>query len=143
MQARGVPIALVPKVWPLVVGWIAASLTAGKADIDADEVLRRLDHGSMQLWLLWDDLTERAKGCLVTELCDSVRGNYCNLVVVAGYDFKSWRHCTETIKQWARARGCVRLEGGGREGWERLVKSDGWRKVRTIVEMRLDDDGCE
>src|SRR5262249_45139078 len=114
------------------------ALTNGKADIDDTDVRERLERGAMQLWLFFDE-DNRGTGCVVTELADSVRGKYCNLVVVAGRELASWRHFTETIKQSARAHGCVRLEGGGREGWQRLVKADGWRLVRTVIEMRLDD----
>jgi len=139
MRAVLLPPRMIAKAWPLVAMWVAGALVKGKADIGPEDVRRALDRDEMQLWLFWDDECNTARGCVVTEFADSVRGKACNLVVVAGNDFETWRHFVETIKAWARAHGCVRLEGGGREGWQRLVKADGWHKVRTIVEMRLDD----
>jgi len=129
------------KAWPAVRVWVADALENGKADISPDDVRLRLANGLMQLWLMWDAEARLAHGIVVTELVGSVRGKACNLVVVAGDrgSFKLWRPMTEAIKAWARSKGCVRLEGGGRDGWARLVKADGWRTVRTVVEMRLDD----
>ena len=137
MRAVLLPPRMIAKAWPLVCDWVTSALIEGKADIAPDDVRTRLECGEMALWVFLDGA--HAKGCVVTEFADSVRGKCCNLVVVAGHDFPSWRHFTETIKAWARTHGCVRLEGGGRDGWQRLVKADGWRRVRTIVEMRLDD----
>src|SRR5262245_56183764 len=139
MNAIAVRPNLTGKAWPLIERWVAEALTEGKADISPEAVRAHLERGSMQLWLAWDG--KRAQGCCITEFAESVRGKCCNLVVVAGLDFKTWRPLTGAIKDWARGEGCVRLVAGGREGWARYVKSDGWRKVRTIIEMRLDQDG--
>lgn len=136
MQAIAVRPDLTPKVWPLIENWVAEALAEGNADIAPSAVKAHLGRGSMQLWLAWED--KRAHGCCITEFAESVRGKSVNLVVVAGLNFKKWRPLTKTIKDWAREQGCIRLEAGGREGWTRYVAKDGWRKVRTIIEMRLD-----
>jgi len=137
MHAVLLPPRLAVMAWPAAEPWITDALARGKADIGADEVKQQLERGGMQLWLPWDG--RRARGCCVTEIVDSVRGKACNLVVVAGEQFETWRHLLDAIKAWARVQGCARLEAGGREGWVRRVKADGWRPVRTVIEMRLDD----
>ena len=139
MQARAVPVAVVPKAWPLVVGWVTEALVKGKADETPQEILERLLTGKQQLWLAWDEELGRARGICITELFDSARGKACNLALVAGRDFKGWQHLTEAVKAFARSMGCVRLEAAGRKGWERRAKADGWRHLRSTVEMRLDD----
>lgn len=141
MRSVTVSPELTPMAWPLVERWVREALIEGKADLSPASVKAKLRHGSMQLWLAWDDTGRRAKGCCVTEFAESVRGTCCNLVVVAGIDFPQWRSLIDDVKDWARQRGCVRLEAGGREGWLRLVKSDGWCKLRTVIEMRLDGNG--
>jgi hypothetical protein len=135
MRAVGVAPASVPKAWPLVRGWIASALERGKGNTTPEEVQAYLSGGLMQLWLAWAD--KRAKGCCVTEIIDSARGRTCNLVVVAGLEFEQWLSLTEAIKNFARSHGCVRLEASGRAGWERLVKREGWHKIRTTIEMEL------
>lgn len=137
MRAIVLKPELTGKYWPLVERWVAEALIEGKADLAPGAVRERLKRGTMQLWLAWDDESKRAKGCCVTEFAESVRGTACNLVVVAGTDFARWRPLLDAIKDWATQRGCVRLEAGGREGWTRLLKSDGWRRVRTVIEMEL------
>src|SRR5262245_50337644 len=102
MRALGVPVASVPKAWPLVVDWVAEALTKGKADETPDDILSRLLRGKQQLWLMWDEGAARARGIVVTELYDSARGGTCNLAIIAGANFKSWRHITEDIKAFAR-----------------------------------------
>src|SRR5262245_29701165 len=141
MRAWLVEAKHTPKAWPTVASWVAEALTNGKADIGPNDVRVRLAQGLMHLWLMWDDEAKTARGIVVTEIADSVRGKYCNLVVVAGErgSFPAWHSMTYAIIAWAQRNGCVRLEGGGREGWQRLVKADGWRKVRTVLELRFDD----
>jgi hypothetical protein len=135
MIAISVRADLSPKAWPLIEKWVSEALAEGNADIAPAFVKAHLERGSMQLWLAWED--KRAHGCCITETAESVRGKSVNLVVVAGLDFKRWRPLTQAIKDWAREQGCVRLEAGGRKGWTRYVKSDGWRAVRTVIEMEL------
>jgi len=135
MIVRGIPIRLVTKAWPLVEDWVRAALQEASADHSPEQIRALLDDGRAQLWLAWDG--SKAHGCCITELIESVRGKACNIVVVAGLDFKSWRALTTDIAEWARGEGCVRMEAAGRRGWERLVKADGWRKLRTVIEVDL------
>lgn len=135
MRAVAVNPEAIPKAWPLIERWVGEALVEGKADLAPAAVLAQLQRGHMQLWLAWEG--KRALGCCVTELNESVRGRYCNLVAVAGLDFAKWRPLIEIIKAWAREHGCVRLQAGGREGWVRAVKADGWSRTRTVIEMEL------
>lgn len=135
MKAVGVLSHLTPKAWPLIENWVSAALEKSKADCTAKDVREQLADRRMQLWLAWEG--DRAKGCCVTELVNTARGRICNLVAVGGIDFAEWRALIEDIKAWARANGCVCLEASGRAGWERLVGDDGWKKVRTTIEMEL------
>jgi predicted small secreted protein len=130
----------VAKTWPLIALWVADALDRGKADETPDEILGRLLAGKQQLWLAWDEDAKRVRGICITEIFDSARGKACNLALGAGRDFKSWGHLLAAVKEVARAMGCVRLEGPGRKGWERHVKGQGWRYLRTVLEMRLDDE---
>lgn len=141
LSAVGVRSDLIPITWPLIEPWVADALEKGKAHQASDEVRQALERSKMQLWLAWDENQRRALGCCITEIIESHQGKTCGLVVVAGLDFKKWRPLTETIKAWATENGCVRLEACGREGWQKYVRNDGWKRIRTVIELRLDDDG--
>jgi len=135
MRAIGVAPERTATAWPIVAHWISAALERGKGNTSSNEVRDALHSGLMQLWIAWSQT--HAKGCCVTEIIDSARGKTCNLIVVAGLDLAQWLPLTEHIKDWARSHGCVRLEASGRAGWERRVRQDGWRKIRTTIEMEL------
>lgn len=135
MQAKLLRPDFALRAWPLIADWVAAALERGKGNTLPEDVRAYLTGGTMQLWLAWAD--KRAKGCCITELIDGARGRTCNLVVVAGLDLVEWLPLTEQIKAWARSHGCVRLEASGRAGWERRVAKDGWKKIRTTIEMEL------
>ena len=136
VRCVGVTVRGVALAWPLIEGWVAEALQRGKADQTPDDILRFLQAGSAQLWLAWP-AGGRARGCCVTELVEGARGRTCGLVVVGGEGFDDWRAALEPIKAWARAQGCVRLEASGRAGWERKLAADGWRKIRTTIEVVL------
>ena len=135
MRARAIRPDLTPRAWPLIEAWVLASLNEANANVEPDVIRASLERGDMQLWLAWDD--GRAHGCCITELYTSARGKTCGLVIVAGLDFKRWRPLIAEIKEWAGREGCVRLEASGRDGWQRYVRADGWRKVRTVIEMSI------
>jgi hypothetical protein len=134
MQAVPVPSAQVAKAWPFVQRWVAEALAGGHANHAVEEVRASCERAAAQLWLAWE---RRPRGVCITEIHDSVRGKTCNLVAVAGEDFGKLAPLLETIKAWARENGCVRLEATGRGGWERLVRAQGWQRIRTTIEMRL------
>lgn len=135
MKARAISPAITEKAWPLIEPWVLAALDEAQANVEPDAIRVALAVGAMQLWLAWDE--GRAHGCCVTELYGSAKGKTCGLVIVAGMDFKRWRPLIADIKEWARREGCVRLEAAGRDGWQRYVRADGWRKVRTVIEMSI------
>jgi hypothetical protein len=123
-------------MWPLVENWIAAALERGKADQTPDDIRQHLQRATIQLWLAWGH-EPRPRGCCVTEIAGGARGKVCNLVIVAGLDLASWLPLLAVIEAWAREAGAVRLEASGRAGWERRLKSEGWKPVRTTIELEL------
>lgn len=135
MIARAIRPDLTHKVWPLIEQWVGEALTHGGGNDTPEKIRTALIGGTMQLWLAWDG--SRAHGCCITELFESPRGKTCGLVIVSGRGFENWRHLIEPIKAWAVAEGCSRMEAGGRDGWGVHLKRDGWRRVRTVIEMDL------
>lgn len=131
------PTHLVPTVWPLVEAWIVKALDKGHADETPARVRWQLMHNAMELFLAWDGT--QAHGCWIIEFAETARGRCCHLYLVSGRDFKTWRHLLADIKAYALANGCNRIEAGGRPGWARLVARDGFKRLRVILELRLDN----
>lgn len=131
-----VPVAPVslPLFWFDIEEWIRRALAKAKSDIALDDVHDCIERGDMQLWLAND---EEVKGCCITEICESVRGRNCNLVVVAGDDFDAWAHLENDVAAWAKARGCKRLKIEGREGWTRRLSGSGWKTTNVTLEKDI------
>jgi hypothetical protein len=136
MLARGVPPRLLPTAWPLVEEWVATALRRGNADQSPDDVRRHIERETMQLWLAWANGEPRPRGVWVTEVLESARGRYCNIVVLAGGGFETWRHLEGFLAKWAREQGCVRLTMVGRKGWARRL--GGWREAAVTLERQID-----
>jgi hypothetical protein len=126
MRAVAVPPRLLGMAWPLIERWVATALRRGRADQSPEEVRRHLERGTMQLWLAWDDGEPRPRGVWITEVLESARGRFCNIVVLAGNKFETWRGLEAFLAEWAREYGCVRLTMVGRKGWVRRLRSAGW-----------------
>jgi hypothetical protein len=90
----------------------------------------------MQLWAVRQD--GRTRGVVCTEVYDTASGKTCAIPVVAGEGFDEWWSLIRVIEAWARERGCVRLEGVGRPGWDRKLRHDGWRRVAVNCAKDLD-----
>lgn len=134
MKAIAIAPAKIEAVWPHIEFWIAAALKRGRADQTPEEVKSQLQRGGMQLWLAWD---KRPHGICITEVLESARGRTCNLVIVAGEGFASWRHLETEIERWAREHwGCVRLTLVGRKGWIRHLKQ--WNESAVTLERWID-----
>jgi hypothetical protein len=136
MRAIGVPQRLLAQAWPLIEPQVATALRRGKADQSPADVRGHIERGTMQLWLAWADGEPRPRGVWITELLESARGRYCNIVVLAGRKFETWHPLESYLAQWARENGCVRLTMVGRRGWARRLRC--WREAAVTLERQID-----
>lgn len=137
MRAIGVPPRLLPMAWPLIEPQVATALRRGNADQSPDDVRRHIERGTMHLWLAWADGEPKPRGVWITELLESARGRFCNIVALAGDRFGTWRGLEAYLAKWARENGCVRLTMVGRRGWARRLKAGGWREAAVTLERTI------
>ena len=112
------------KVWPQIEGYIeeAASYTNGR--YTADDVRELLYKGRV-LWIAFDE--SGIKGAVVTCLNQYPRKRYLHLEFCGGTDGYTWKSdMLRTLQSWARDTECDGIEGGGRPGWERIFRLDGY-----------------
>ena len=138
MRAVAVPQHLLPTAWPLIEPWVATALRRGKADQSPDDVRRHIERGTMRLWLAWSDGEPKPRGVWITEVLESARGRFCNIVVLAGEQFETWHPLVGYLSDWARENGCVRLTMVGRKGWTRRLRAAGWREAAVTLERQID-----
>jgi hypothetical protein len=59
----------------------------------------------------------------------------CQILVLAGQEVRRWMSCAPVLENWARARGCTRMETYARPGWERIAPD--YRKKFVLLEKEI------
>lgn len=135
-QLEAVPVERVPLYWPHVSRYIAQAVSDCGHCWSLNDVRNDLNNLVMQLWVIWKD--GEICGVICTHIFHSPRGKTCAMPVVGCDDMAGCIGGTlDTITDFAKANGCVRLQGEGRKGWERALKPLGWKPITTQVEKVL------
>lgn len=129
-----VPGDLIPDNWHFAEPWVRSAVERAALLETVESYRDRCIDGSAQLWLIRDDCVI---GAAITEVYDSPKGLTCAVPVVGAVSLDDIGPAFEEIEVWARAEGCVRLEGCGRPGWPRALKSRGWRLLSVVVEKEI------
>jgi hypothetical protein len=104
--------------------WIEAALVYSGGTHTFDDVADMIKTGRLQLW-------PAPKGCLVTEILVYPRKTVLN-VFLGGGDLDQLADMHGDMYLWAKAQGCTAAMIQGRKGWERVLRSYGW-KARHIL----------
>lgn len=131
----GVARETIDEVWPDVLPMIEAVAKRAGCIWTVDSVRERLKAGTMQLWVA--TVGDRFGGIVVTDVHPSAAGKTCSLPIIWGDRLDQWIDRLDVIEAWAREAGCVRLEGIGRDGWQKPLAPFGWRKTAIVIEKRL------
>lgn len=131
----GVGRETIDDVWNDVAPMIADVARRGGNCWTVDSIRERLIAGTMQLWVA--TVGERFGGIVVTDVHPSSAGKTCSMPIIWGDALHEWIDRLDAIEAWARDAGCVRLEGIGRDGWQKPLAPYGWRKTGIVIEKRL------
>lgn len=130
-----IPSGLVASAWHLAEPWVRAAVEEGALVETPESYRARCVEGSAQLWLIRDP---GVVGCGVTEIYETSKGLTCAVPVLAARSFEdALKPLFEMVERWARAEGCVRMEGFGRQGWVRALKPYGWRPLSVVIEKDI------
>jgi hypothetical protein len=137
------PVRLIPRPapisdahWNATLQWVEKALKRGKSLEDAASYRSAIDSGKRQLWQLETD--GNITGVVITEVFSHPDGETVALPVTAGIGMaRSLEAVLSTIEWWARDIGAKRLEGNGRFGWVRVLKSKGWKPVQVQIAKEL------
>lgn len=125
----------IDEVWGTIAPMVDQVSNIGGNSWYLPDVRERLEVGTLQLWLAIR--AGALDAIIITDVHHSAAGKTCSLPIVWGRDARHWGGHLDTIERWAREAGCVRLEGIGRAGWERVLAPHGWQKTAIVVEKRL------
>lgn len=129
-----IPAERVAANWHFAEPWVRSAVEEAALIETVDSYLARCLAQTAQLWLIRDDCVI---GAAITEVYDSPKGLTCAVPVVAAVGLDEIAPAFDQIEAWAKAEGCVRLEGCGRPGWPRALKSRGWRLLSVVVEKEI------
>ena len=90
-----IPKESVKKVWTLAEPFITDALNYSGGHTDAEFVYERLNKGTFQLWLLWDNtkntIKEKLNGAVVSEIIKRKYKKVCHLYIVTGKNRQKWQ----------------------------------------------------
>jgi hypothetical protein len=115
------------RCWP----WLWVSLCAYGPTHTKEQLWERIVTGKAYLW--------STKGCVIVgELVDHPIGFRSFNYWLQGGDLGELLELHPQIEDWAKAAGCARVIGRGRDGWSRVMNGD-WHKGPTTRTKWLDE----
>lgn len=131
-----VPAPEVEAKWHFAEPWVRSAVDEYALLETVESYKARCLDRSAQLWLIVDQ--DQVVGCGITEIYGTPKGLTCAVPVLAAVSMGA--HLVplmDTVEAWARAEGCVRLQGYGRLGWVRALKPHGWRPRAVEIEKDI------
>lgn len=125
---------LIDNIYPMVEKMIDAGYAVGDEFVPGD-LLHKLHDGHACLWIVAEK-TGVIVAAMITEIYLRRSGKVLRLVSCAGSQMPRWKHFIAKIEQYAKDEGCVKVDLGGREGWERILP--GFKAVRVTLEKRIE-----
>jgi hypothetical protein len=126
----------IEKVWPLAHALVQKACETN-GGYNAEHILEYLKEGSMQLWMAIESESNKVICVCVTEIRQYPNFKVCDLRITTGEQFERWYNFMDQICQWAKSNGCKKMEIFARPGWERILKSKGFRKTHVQIERNL------
>jgi len=131
-----VPAPEVEAKWHFAEPWVRSAVDEYALLETVESYKARCLDRSAQLWLIADQ--DQVVGCGITEIYPTNKGMTCAIPVVAAVSMgDALVPVFDTIEQWAREQGCVRLQGYGRLGWIKALKPYGWRPRAVEIEKDI------
>jgi hypothetical protein len=114
--------------WARCRPWIEAALPYAKGTHTIEDIEAGVAKGEYTLW-------PGDRSAAITEIHQFPRARFLH-VFLAGGDLAELRD--EMVPMWriyAKLKGCSRLTLCGRRGWERALKSQGWRSDLVCLDL--------
>ena len=132
-----VPSEYVDEVWPNVEPYVVKALSYASGKYTPEDVYNLVVEFGYPLWIAFND--EGIKGTVITRFMEYPRKKYLFLEFCGGQDGFSWKApMLEVLRSWAKDNGCDGIEGAGRDAWQRVFKSEGYKRTLQHFEMPID-----
>lgn len=101
----------------------------------ADWLFSSIKAGEQDLWVIVRG-NEEIVAALVTDITPYRNGlRTCMVTIIVGSEPRSWIGLRTELEDWARNRGCDKIEMIGRIGWKRIIPD--WKPTAIFFEKAL------
>lgn len=108
---------------------LSAALKYGGGTHTLEDVAAQIASGDAQVWA-------EADAMLVTEIHDTPRKRVLHFWLATG-ELKDVIALSHKVEDWGRDMGCTAATLTGRKGWERALRSEGWKPTLTVLQREL------
>lgn len=130
----GIPSREAAGVWPLVVGYVEPVIELAGGAYSTADTLAEIQTTDTQLWVAMVD--GELKGCVISRIVKHPQLSELFCLVVGGEHVEDWGEpMFARLEEFARAKGCARIEGVGRRGWARVLP--GMKEVASLMRKVL------
>ena len=127
-------------VWPRVKEYFAMAAEYTYGRFTANDIRSRLKNSpTQQLWIAHEG--EEVYGFVITQPLDYPQLRALVMHFTAGKELDKWKEpMLAQMKEYAVNNGCDLIESLGREGWAKVFKDDGYKKLYTWYQLPVGDD---
>ena len=130
-QITPVPLHAVYAVWSKVVGYMEEAAASTNGKYTARDIYEGIENGVYVLWIIVEN--DDIIGALTTRIASYPNRRSMSIDWVGGTKLEELLPMFHPVMaQYAKDNGCSHLEGHGRGGWARKLKSYGWKTERAV-----------
>ena len=133
----GVPYSSIDDIWGEVKPMLAKGIAHGDGELDLDDIHRLLIERSMQLWVVYNSDEDQIAMAGVTEIVSYPKSKICRAVVLGGDGVDRWLSHIAGIEEWAKSKGCDKLEAYGRRGLAKKMEQIGYNNKYVVIRKDL------
>lgn len=131
----GIPSSEARGYWYIVAPLLQTIIDRFDPGYTTDDILFRVEHQEMQLWLIAPDAISAV---VITEITHFPQYKTLHAPFIAGERMAEWFDPVfDVLEAFAKHHGCKYLTGCGRKGWVRQGKPRGYRETYTVLRKEL------
>ena len=135
-QITPVPLHAVYAVWPKVVGYMEEAAASTNGKYTARDIYEGIENGVYVLWIIVEN--DDIIGTLTTRIVAYPNRRSMSIDWLGGTRLEELLPLFHPVMaQYAKDNRCSHLEGHGRGGWARKLKSYGWKTDHIVYNMEL------
>lgn len=123
--------------WKDVKHYIEAGLDFVEGKYHIEDVRNMVESQELILWVVYNDESKRAIGCLLTQAQEYPRNRVLNIFLLAGEDISAILTCLPELKEYAQGLRCSNIEFYGRKGWSKVLKDHQFTEIHTVMSLKL------